>query len=245
MKLYAYNPKSKSAKALALGLGIRRLRHNGPKIVDKILNWGSSAINRNVGAIIINKPEAIKTASNKLHSFNSLNGHVDIPQFTTSLDEANKWLAKGVTVVCRHKLTGHSGEGIEIIKPKADKPIPEAKLYVKYIPKAEEYRIHVIHDNAFFVQRKARTKDVPDDKVNWQVRNHANGFIYAHKDVEVPEEVRVMAVKAVKALGLDFGAVDIIYNEKKNKYFVLEINTAPGLYGTTLEKYVEIFQKLR
>lgn len=245
MKLYSYNPKSQSAKALALGLGIKRLRHQGPKIEDKILNWGSSAINREVGAIILNRPEAIKTASNKLQSFNALQGCVDIPKFTTSLDEANKWLAKGVIVVCRHKLTGHSGDGIEIIKPKDDKPIPQAKLYVQYIPKAEEYRIHVMNDEAFFIQRKARTKDVPDDKVNWQVRNHANGFIYAHKDVNVADEARAMAVKAVKALGLDFGAVDLIYNEKKNKYFVLEINTAPGLFGTTLEKYVEMFNKLK
>jgi len=46
---------------------------------------------------------------------------------------------------------------------------------------------------------------------------------------------------SVMALGLDFGAVDIVYNENDNKAYVLEINTAPGLSGTTLEKYVEVF----
>ena len=60
-----------------------------------------------------------------------------------------------------------------------------------------------------------------------------------------PDPVRdTIAVNAVKALGLDFGAVDIIYNEKENQYYVLEVNTAPGLEGTTLIKYAERFSKL-
>ena len=44
---------------------------------------------------------------------------------------------------------------------------------------------------------------------------------------------------AIKALGLDFGAVDIIYNEAEDQHYVLEVNTAPGLEGTTLQKYTE------
>ena len=45
------------------------------------------------------------------------------------------------------------------------------------------------------------------------------------------------------AIDLQFGAVDIIWNEKENKCYVLEINTAPGLVGTTLTKYTEAFTK--
>jgi len=48
-----------------------------------------------------------------------------------------------------------------------------------------------------------------------------------------------ISIAAVDALCLDFGAVDIIYNEHEDKYYVLEVNSAPGLEGTTLEKYVE------
>jgi D-alanine-D-alanine ligase-like ATP-grasp enzyme len=40
---------------------------------------------------------------------------------------------------------------------------------------------------------------------------------------------------------LDFGAVDIIYNAKRNECYVLEVNTAPGLEGTTVEKYATKF----
>ena len=48
---------------------------------------------------------------------------------------------------------------------------------------------------------------------------------------------------AIKVLGLDFGAVDIIYNKQEDKWYVLEVNTAPGIYGTTLDKYVNAIMR--
>ncbi|MCS5737426.1 hypothetical protein, partial [Herbiconiux daphne] len=40
---------------------------------------------------------------------------------------------------------------------------------------------------------------------------------------------------AMAAVGLDYGAVDIITN--REEAWVLEVNTAPGMEGVTLEKY--------
>ena len=40
-------------------------------------------------------------------------------------------------------------------------------------------------------------------------------------------------------LGLDFGAVDIGHRLIDNKLFVFEINTAPGITGTTLDNYAK------
>jgi glutathione synthase/RimK-type ligase-like ATP-grasp enzyme len=42
------------------------------------------------------------------------------------------------------------------------------------------------------------------------------------------------------ALGLDFGAVDIIQDDGGN-FYVLEVNTAPGLEGQTIKSYAEGF----
>jgi glutathione synthase/RimK-type ligase-like ATP-grasp enzyme len=49
---------------------------------------------------------------------------------------------------------------------------------------------------------------------------------------------------AVSALGLDFGAVDIIWNEREDKCYVLEVNTAPGLQGSTLENYANAIMEV-
>lgn len=243
MKLYPYNQGSKSAKALAEALGIKRLKHEGPIArVDTLINWGSSQFQRIIScANILNKPESIAKAVNKLQSFNALKGHASIPEYTEVVPEAAKWLAEGFTVVERHKLTGHSGEGVRIVEPGGE--LQGAPLYVKYINKKEEYRLHVFRDRVFFIQRKARNKDIPDDQVNWKVRNHGNGFIFAHQGVDVPEEAKKEAITAIQALGLDFGAVDLIWNQKNNKYYVLEVNTACGMEGTTLDRYVEVFKE--
>lgn len=248
--IYPYNPSSESAKSLSAALGYKRVKHEGkPLKTNTVINWGASQINRQIEGAIINKPEAIAAASNKLSAFKLFAAKgVATPAFTESLEEANKWLAEGSVVVARTKLNAHSGDGIVIVDPDAEPKIdiPNAKLYTKYVPKAEEYRIHVFHGDVFFVQRKARNKDVPDDKVNWKVRNHGNGFIYSNQDVEVFNvgEAYKQAAAAVAALGLDFGAVDLVYNRKQNKHYVLEVNTAPGLSGATLQAYVNLFKDL-
>ena len=71
------------------------------------------------------------------------------------------------------------------------------------------------------------------------IRNHHNGWVFCRADIEEPANLRTIARSAIGTLSLDFGAVDIIYNQKSNKLFVLEVNTAPGLEGTTLQKYTE------
>lgn len=260
-KIVAYKPGSESAKALAKALDVKRLKEEGSawrgKAGDSVINWGRSTPHNvfQSNARIINKPEAIAKASHKVHSFLAFAVAVDegealkIPEHTVSANTARQWLAQGTDVVVRNIVQGHSGAGIEIIKAeeahaiiRGDAGMPQAPLYTAYVRKAEEYRIHVMNGEVFFVQRKARKLDVPDDQVNWKVRNLDGGFIYANQNVDVADVAKQYAITAVKALGLDFGAVDILQTKRGN-FFVLEVNTACGLAGTTLDKYVEAFQK--
>lgn len=244
MKIYPYKPGSASAKALAEALGVKRIRHQGGYVrCSSLLNWGSSNIRR--GIILrgdmnyFNHPDNVTIAGNKLETFKALSGHVPIPNWTEERVEAVEWLAKD-SVVARTVLTGHSGAGIHICNLLTG--LVDAPLYTKYIKKKDEYRLHVFRDKVFFVQRKARKKDVPDDRVNWQIRNHGNGFIFAHEGVDVPNIAKLDAIMAVEQLGLDFGAVDVVYGTD-GKFYILEVNTAPGLEGTTLQKYVEVFKE--
>jgi len=63
------------------------------------------------------------------------------------------------------------------------------------------------------------------------------GWVYARSDVAIPDMLCTIAMEAVLLLGLDFGAVDIGHKVNENKFFVFEVNTAPGLEGSTLDKY--------
>lgn len=238
VRIWPYKQGSRSARSLADALGGRVLKLQGSKFVarpsDLIINWGASSC---PFQHILNKSEAVTTAGNKLEAFRVLaEGGVTIPRFATTREDVS-W--DGTTVV-RHKLRGHSGDGIEIVEDKAS--LPRAPLYVEYVAKKDEYRLHVVGQSIIAVQRKARDTSV--ENPNWKVRNHANGFIFVRGGVTAPDLVRREALNAIQQLGLDFGAVDVIWNNKQKRAYVLEVNTAPGLEGQTIEDYANAFRQL-
>ena len=250
MYIYSHNPHSEGAKLLSQALNVKRIKHGNSKfrggMGKAIINWGAGTLPDQVDVCqrILNKPEAIRKASNKLKSFELFQeAGVTIPPFFTDYGDAEDWMIDNDgAVVCRTVLNGHSGAGI-VIADTVDELVA-APLYTVYIKKQEEYRYHVFMGQVVDIQRKARKRDVPDDAVNWQVRNLDGGFIFAREGVVASPVASEEAVKAVAALGLDFGAVDLIYNAREDKYYVLEVNTAPGLSGTTLDGYKQRFEEV-
>jgi glutathione synthase/RimK-type ligase-like ATP-grasp enzyme len=252
LNIFAHNPNSEGARALADALDIRRIRREGSTYVGNrnktVINWGSSELPANVAAAtIINKPEAIRATANKLVFFQTCqrNGAPRIPAFTTSRETVRQWLEDGAKVVARTVLNGHSGAGIVILEG-AGVDIPAAPLYTKYVPKKEEWRIHVLRTgdelSVLDMQRKIRNPEFPGVP-DWNVRSHANGFIYAREVAPPNPDVLHQAVKALEVSGLDFGAVDVIWNQQNGQAFVLEINTAPGLSGQTITSYAKAFRR--
>lgn len=250
MYIYSHNPHSEGAKLLSQALNVKRIKHGNSKfrggMGKALINWGSGKLPDQAMACekILNHPNAIINASNKLKSFELFQeAGVTIPPFFTDYGDAEDWMIDNDgAVVCRTVLNGHSGAGI-VIADTVDELVA-APLYTAYIKKQEEYRYHVFMGQVVDIQRKARKRDVPDDAVNWQVRNLDGGFIFAREGVVASPVASEEAVKAVAALGLDFGAVDLIYNAREDKYYVLEVNTAPGLSGTTLDGYKQRFQEV-
>jgi glutathione synthase/RimK-type ligase-like ATP-grasp enzyme len=246
MKILPYKSGSASAKALAEGLGILRINREktSPIRNQAIINWGCSGFNRPmINCHEVNSFEAVATAANKLKAFDAMNnGHTSLPNYTTDKAAAAEMMREHRwSIVERHTLTGHSGEGIRIVDNPAELS-DDAKLYVRYIKKVREIRVHVMNGCVIFAQEKKRKVEVPDNEVNWQVRNLAGGFIYANQDIVLEEIEKNQAISAVQCLDLDFGAVDMIYNSKEDRWYVLEINTAPGLAGSTLAAYTEAFR---
>jgi len=163
-----------------------------------------------------------------------------IPEYTTDMAVARQWIVEGYMVVERHVLWGSGGKGIRLVVN--EESLTPAPLYTRYQQKKEEYRIHCA-DGAdgmiFDMQMKRRRHE--HENPNWSVRNHKNGFIYAREEMVVPKDVKEQAILCFYRTGLNFGAVDVIWNADQKKAYVLEINTAPGLEGTTLENYYKLF----
>ena len=118
----------------------------------------------------------------------------------------------------------------------------QTKFVSAYFDAKDEYRVHVFLDNAIHVQRKGlRTDDQRPANPSFYIRNHDNGFIFQINNITPPDVILEASIRAVKAIGLHFGAVDIRYNPTTQQYCLLEVNSAPALTGTTLDKYTEAF----
>jgi glutathione synthase/RimK-type ligase-like ATP-grasp enzyme len=239
--IYTGGKPSNGAKELASQPGFKRLvTGKYVKADDVIVGWGTSQLAPILNQPVINVPAAIKQASNKYFAFSSLAGaKVSTVPWTANQAVAKEWQDAGSVVVARMTLTGHSGDGIIIVEKKDD--LVQAPLYTKYIPKVREFRVHATTTNVIDTQQKVRDPDV--EPKSWKVRSHANGFIFQRKNI-VPSEARdALAILAVRTLGLDFGAVDII-EDKAGNFYVLEVNTAPGLEGQTIESYAKALTEL-
>lgn len=121
---------------------------------------------------------------------------------------------------------------IELMNEELEVELPDAPLYTRGVDNRGEYRVHVFNGSVILYQKKSRRVDddgvdIPDEDES-DVRNLASNWIYRTDNLRRLERVEQLAISAVTALGLDFGAVDIIKNENGD-VFVLEVNSAPGL----------------
>lgn len=200
------------------------------------VNWGSSGepVWNLAGHLRLNNPAAVRRASNKLLTFQAFAAAgIACPEWTADPTVARTWGDKA-EVFARTALNGHSGRGIVPCTPGT---LANAPLYTKYIPKKDEFRVHVFQGQVIDIQQKKKRLDLPPERVNFKIRSYENGWVFCRQNIRKPDDLEALAIAAVQSLGLDFGAVDIIYNEKNNKCFALEVNTAPGLTGQTVNSY--------
>jgi glutathione synthase/RimK-type ligase-like ATP-grasp enzyme len=243
--LMPYKLGSESAKALAEKLNA--LRITGKKKIKRqalVLRWGNTdpIQTTRLGRVKeLNSANAIALAKNKLATYKRFNMFgVDTVEYTTDKAVVLDWLRQDSVVYGRRTVTGYGGDGIVIITAEDDS-IPSCPVYTKAILKAHEYRVHVFGGRVIdFTKKKRRSEGSPSP----YIKNFDNGWVFCRDDVTLPERVAAQCIKAVQSLGLDFGACDVLYKERDDKVAVLEVNTAPGIEGTTLDRYVNVINSL-
>lgn len=254
-----YHDFSNGARELSKALGVTRIqRQRTPmdslKDVKVCINWGITATPKYFKADkILNPFKQAGICSNKVKFFEFLaDKDVRIPTWTNDLETALAWAEKGEVVMGR-SATGSCGSDITFYGDDTEK-FNGSDFWVQYKKKKYEFRIHLVKNGdeiGMFLSQKKTARSTDDEgnpidtkDLDWRIRNHANGFIFARQGFTVPEDCIVQAKAAFKAVDLDFGAVDVIYNEHERRAYVLEINTAPGLDGSTVDDYKAALEPL-
>lgn len=209
-----------------------------PRTGDLVINWGNcnlptwypEAVTASPVIEILNNPLNIKYCVNKILAFDLLRyADISVPDFTSDPLVAKEWDGK---ILARTLTRSSGGKGIVICDKNNLVP---AKLYVKYIEKDAEYRVHIFKGQCIDYAKKVQNKEDATEEEK-MIANHDNGW-YFMRDVKRLDENINLAKEAIQTLGLDFGAVDIIRKDKVS--YVLEVNTAPGLNGISLDAYAD------
>jgi len=254
--IYPYHSGSEGARLLARAMRVPRIKRDRSRFVGSprktVINWGCHSLPATVSRCrIINAPEAVATVANKLSFFRKVTNvrGLNIPKWTTDRTQALEIARRGSNLVVRALLSSSGGRGATIVNARPGLnlgDIPHAPLYTEYVKKEAEFRIHVVNGVVIDATRKvARAGQEPS---NWQIRSYDNGFIFQREGTTTHRgyaKACEQALLAMQAVGLVFGGVDVIYNAREDKAYVLEVNSAPGIEGTTVDKYKQAFERIR
>jgi len=192
--------------------------------------------------LVLNKATSIFNNINKLKSLMLLKQHgirtipfairfQDIPSFPALRRLLNHSRGRDI------KLIANSNEFIK------------GDYYTSLIENYREYRCHIMFDKCVRLTLKT-PKPKEEYKENeefnlliksfqrgWKVNDH-----YKH-EIDIEKKIIELSRRAIKALDLDFGAVDVIIENNTFKPYILEVNTAPHLSPYGIEVYVHAFRE--
>lgn len=261
--IYTYNNGIETVEALREDLDCRRIGSSSNTAARRvpadslIVNWGYGrmpawAAGKRVR--YLNHPNAVAAKMSKVVQLRKF-AEAGVPTFecTTSRAEVQRWLAAGERVLCRQDEAAR-GLGIAVVERSQDIP-GGTDFFTKWFDKTHEFRFHVFNGRIIdVVQKKRLNAAQPLATLNLTqqtVRNHANGWIEAHNNLYLPgdsrERLGTACIAAVRCLGLDFGAVDIVarFNGRELAAMaVCEVNTAPGCGAVEREAYVEAIKRV-
>jgi hypothetical protein len=208
---------------------------------NNIINWGNHIFSDD-RHFKLNVPSAIANASNKGRARIILQEvGVKVP-FTTQSPNLEVYRDMKYPVIVRPNFH-HGGQHFHVFNSLQElrgflwgKNM--ADFYVSELfEKTTEYRVHCGHGKVLFIQEKPLVEG--EIRAN-QAVNHESWTVLKWSDFH-PGICRE-SILAVGNLGLDYGAVDIMYNAQNDTWAICEVNTSPSINTPySSEKYAKYF----
>jgi glutathione synthase/RimK-type ligase-like ATP-grasp enzyme len=247
---FAYTKATRpTGRILAELLGFETFGIKQPtRPLDVLLRWGSRKQMPRARRVL-NQASAIALASDKVAAIASMKsaGINCVPCFTTWEQAVQASRGRIILGRTRH---GHSGKGIVIYDPASfyeglypEQPTEPDEWYTIYHEPTREVRVHVVGDQVVRVQGKYL--DFPEQaESNPFMRNWATGYRFRTPRRDLRSRRKEIAIEAVRNLGLNFGAVDMLLFGTDRKAMVLEVNTAPSCSPMTAAAYAEALTRV-
>lgn len=237
MKLYIHGGTDKNKSIPILTQHLTKLKHTVQRELagaEGVICWGSSintdlpVLNAKVNQF--NKMTALKVFHSKRVPAPTVMTLADLPRGHYPVP----YLARKIAHKC--------GKDIVAINSRlqAEKWATRRDFYVPFIPTKTEYRVWSLGDKVMSVYEKLWKGEGEYTGIQ---RNHRFGFHFEKRDDLRKSEMSSWAIQAVKALGMDFGATDII-ESKEGEFFVLEVNSMPAIDSPTKSSGIRLAKQI-
>lgn len=222
---WTYTFEEKEWKPLPRIMNILEGAFNGE---NKIINWGNR-IFANDSYFAVNLPSAVARASDKKAARGILMSQaVAIPP-TNLFGGVFMVRPQDFPLILRPRFH-HGGQNFNVIESyeefegfMSDKDLEEWYAS-KIFPKTHEYRVHCAHGKILLINEKPLVEG--EIRANHVVNQETwRALKWSEFHPKVCEE----SLKATEVLGLDYSAVDVMYNEADDSVAICEVNTSPSV----------------
>lgn len=204
-----------------------------------IINYGRTNIKGNINKKII---------TNKLLQFQLFKeAGLNIPEIY-SLNNFNS-IVENIFPLMARKIKHARGNDIIFLQSKHSMKkrwnrVKKRQFLVQYIPKKIEYRVHVLGEVIIDISKKIHSPKAIEENtyIHPHIWNKERGWTLETIDDKELTTIKDLSIRAVKSLNYDFGAVDIILGNDE-KYYILEVNSAPRLNKTRRRLYAKFFRQ--
>ncbi len=220
--------------AAGLGLRIASSPDELPDGIRTVVNWGASDTNafadslRARGIRLVNAD--VSPISNKASAL-SLLGDL-APRTTRDPEQARRLF--GDMVVAKRSLRSTRGGGKEVLdfsNEGASEQSLRYDLFQEFIPERDEWRVNVFGNRVLTAYSKNAVAGEPSTNLSPR-RSYS-------RLSSLPNDVVQIALEARRRAEVEFAGVDVIRDRRTGRYYVLELNAAPGMSRETLSRLVE------
>lgn len=231
---------------------------NIDSLLDKsyLIKWGNRIQVDDLANVVYNNSSAVKNASVKSLA-RKLFAENEIPCPLNITPQTDR--SKVVFPIIGRPLLHHQGKNFYTFNTWEEflahyNVHKKDHYYSNFVPKVKEFRAHVAHSKILALLEKPRPED--PNQIVWNHAQNAEAWTVIGWDdygkfgnlregaEPTKNDLRLAraCVGALNALGLDFGAVDVVVTEDGSPY-VLEVNTAPELSNSeyAAAKYSKYF----
>ena len=219
--------------AAAVGVTVVEEAWGIPQDADVVINWGARGVVFPDGFRVLNR-ENVGAASDKAECIQRLGDLA--PRTTRDWEQAR---AFGDRVAAKLSRGTARGQGKEVLSTGGDAAGRNYRydLFQEFFPERDEYRVVLLGDTVLTAHSKnAVPGSLPEDMAPRREYVRLDGL---------PKGVADMAREARRRVGLEFAGVDILRDRRTGRWYVLEVNAAPGMSETTLRRLVEEIARQR